>query len=134
MMSDCNESKNRLKLILAYLQSNKLFADVIDYFIERSGKKQKTLATELNVDTSAITHWRKGRRIPQDSMFIFRIATVLSLSPQERQKLLIAWHTTRSFKGLIPYVETAIDEGDEPAQIVEALVEYLQNAFNTVDE
>ena len=133
-MREDNDSRARLSLILAYLQSSKLFADVIGHYIHRSGKKQKDLAKELSVDTSAITHWRKGRRIPQDSTFIFKLSTVLSLEADERQRLLLAWYITRGFKDLIPYVETAIKEGDETTQIVESIVEYLHNSLQTIQD
>ena len=123
----------RLKMILAYLRACSLFSDTLDLYIRKSGIVQKELAKELFVDPAAIIHWRKNRRIPKDSDTIFKLSRALSLSPKEKQTLLLAWSINRGFNGLIPYVAVAIEEGDETDMIIESVVYYLQSAFETLE-
>lgn len=96
---------------LIFLEEDNHFGEHLALSIKQSLKSTSQLAKLIGVTPSAISQWCHGDRFP-DSGKVFQIAKALGLTEQQEQSLMIAWSSTRSFRGYIEYVKAAIDEND----------------------
>ncbi len=103
----------KLYLILQHLKSMQLFAEILNFYMNKQNVSQTALAKALNVDPSTVAHWRKNRRLPENAGIVFLIAKALMLTSRQRQYLLFSWFIQKDHIDLAPYIETAIREGDD---------------------
>lgn len=125
---DHSGCQDKLKTILAYLHACFLFPDTFNFYIDKYQLAQKKLANALHVDPSTISHWRKGRRLPQDSATIYQIAKAMGIHPSERQSLFLAWTVHRTLNDMIPYVDQMIND----ETLNHADLESIQKRLNAV--
>ena len=89
-----------------------LFAEMLDYYLNKQGILPAHLAAQIFVEPAAISQWRKNKRLPESLALIHKIACALALSPPEHENLAVAWCNTRQVRDLIPYLEEALRSGD----------------------
>lgn len=108
----CDDDKlYTAKILLVYLQSTQIFPDCLNFYIEKSKLSQQDLARKINFDTSALSHWRKGRRIPDNSAIIFALANAMSLQDDGHARLLKSWCIQKQMLSLVDYVKSVIQSG-----------------------
>lgn len=127
-----NATTNEPEAILAYIRaSDQVFTDIFNEYLKSSGKQQKQIAQELNVDPAAIVHWRKGRRIPMDSDTIYKLSHALSLNAKQKQDLLTAWLFIRELRALEQYVMAAMEAGDEISDVIQPIIQSWMESLSS---
>ncbi len=56
------------------------FHERFDFFIKKTGKKQREIAKELNVTEGAVNKWKNGTRFPKDDERLIQLAESLNVN------------------------------------------------------
>lgn len=125
MLRTSHPSQEAVTLQNLTLEAKSQFSNALCEQMLRTGIRQVDLAQRIHVDPSTITHWRKQRRIPQDSATVYLVAKALDLNSGEQTELLNAWLASKHVHELEPYIEFARQDGQSVDAVVSRLVDRL---------
>lgn len=108
---------------------NSVFAKNLNYFMELRRMSQADLARALNVATSSVSYWCRGKKIPRSDM----LAAICQVLRIEMNDLLLERNTEQTFEqrlwdnhGVLFRKIGELSEEDQ--KLVEAFVERLTDS------
>lgn len=73
---------------------NLFFSDLLKQFRKRKRLKQAQLAERIEVTRETVSLWERGQYKPEADWMLYKIADVLSLTPEEQQQFFEAYTVT----------------------------------------
>lgn len=118
----------KLNKLKEFFENTSLFGDELRRLCKKRDISQETLAYQLNFDSTAISHWMRGNRLPAPECVV-RAGIILKLSESEAHALFFTYFHTCNFHRYAAMLNEAasLNQDDMTKIIFELIIAELKN-------